>query len=132
MHEKAFNECYGYYLKSTSSDNKYNTDFMALVAYTSIINPLTTTSDVQEVISKDDKYKDADEHDELLDTYNALLLKHIKSAKDKTKAMKRLKEKKCEICALKKALEGRNSSVVEKNMVSQVGVRPFKKVMMFC
>lgn len=47
----------------------------------------------------------------MLDSYNALLLKHIKSKKAKKKASESLNEKECEIYVLKKSSEEKRSSI---------------------
>lgn len=51
---------------STSSDNGNDTKCLVFMALSTIVDLLTTTSDVEEVITKGDE----DEQDELLDSYN--------------------------------------------------------------
>lgn len=71
-----------------SGDNEDDTNVLAFAASNSVVDPLTTTSDDQEIIIVDEK----DEQDELIDSYNALMLKHIKSKKDTRKVIKSLDE----------------------------------------
>lgn len=84
-------------LNSTSIDEKDETNLLAFVASGSAIDPPAIASDVQEMIAKHD---DDDEQNELLNSYNVLLLELIKSKKAKI-----LDKKEHEIYALKKNIE---------------------------
>lgn len=68
-YEKSCNECWGTISNSSSSDDEDDTDFMAFVFSSCIIDPLDTTLNVQEVIVEDDRDKNEYEQDELLNTY---------------------------------------------------------------
>lgn len=90
---------------STNSDVEDDSNFVAFVTSINVTNPLSDAFDVQKVTIDDNE----DEQDKLLDSYNALLLKHIKYKKDDRKAIQSLDEKEHEISSLKKTLEERMS-----------------------
>lgn len=58
----------------SNSDDEYDTNLLAFFTSSNIIYPLIIILDVRKVIGDDDQ-------DELLDSYNALLLENIKFAK---------------------------------------------------
>lgn len=62
---------------STNNDNKDNTNLLVFIASKNLKDPPTVALKVQKIIAKDDD----EEEDEFIDTYNELLLKHIKSKK---------------------------------------------------
>lgn len=68
-----------------------------------VVDPLTDASYIQKVTAK------ADDKDDLLDSYNALLLEHIKFERQKKRALESLKENERKICALKKYMEEKKS-----------------------
>lgn len=65
-------------LDNISNDDEDDTNFLAVIALRTIEDLLIATSMIKEVIAKDN---DDDGYDKLLNTYNELLSKHIKSKK---------------------------------------------------
>lgn len=101
---------------------------MAFVAFSNVVDHQTTVLDAKKVTTKVDDNGDDGKKDELLQSYNAFLLEHIKFEKIKKKVFENLDEKEHEISILKKILEEKKSLLMVSNLILPK-VRTLKKIM---